>query len=103
MLKINPEPHFTEDIEITIPGKKETGSINLTFKYRTREELKAFWGGKEKKTDKGLIMGIVTAWDGMDADFNEKNVEIFLNNYPMAGFEIMTAYQKLLLESRVKN
>ena len=48
-------------------------------------------------------MGIVTAWDGMDADFNEKNVEIFLNNYPMAGFEIMTAYQKLLLESRVKN
>lgn len=113
MIKINPNPEFTEDIEITVPGQKETGTIQLTFKYRNRKEYIEWIGGfggekSSKKKDAeprkhtDIFCDFVVGW-GIDDEFNKKNVDIFLANYPAAFDEIIRAYARLLFESRVKN
>jgi len=115
MLKLNPDPQFTDDVEITVPGQKELGTISLTFKYRGRKEYSEFldWLGekvdkKGKVTEKGKTVAeafpeFVTGWQGMDVEFNKENIEAFLNNYPAAYLEIFSQYSRLLLESRAKN
>lgn len=128
MLKINPDPQFQADVEITVPGQEETGTISLTLKYRTREAVVEFWEraagkkeagikGKKKeavasnkketaafnKKEADTFLDFVEGWEGLDAEFTRENVDIFLRNYPMASREIVMEYNRLLLESRVKN
>lgn len=114
MLKLNPDPTFTDDVEITVPGQKEPGTIPLTFKYRNRDEFKEWFGGLDEKRDKNgkvtrkgktfteAFLEFVLGW-GLDEEFNKENVEIFLTNYPAAYQEIFTQYSKMLLVSRIKN
>ena len=114
MLKLNPDPTFTDDVEITVPGQKEPGTIPMTFKYRSRKEYQEFLESlEEKKSDKGKVTRkektfveafpeFVLGW-GLEEEFCQKNIEIFLNNYPVAYQEIFTFYSKMLLVSRVKN
>lgn len=106
MIKLNPNPEFQDGVNITVPGQKEPGTIQLTFKYRGRDEYKEWLeslsgGGSEKSTDEAFLE-FVTGW-GLEEEFNRENVGIFLNNYPMSYAEIFKAYSKLLFESRVKN
>jgi hypothetical protein len=112
MLKLNPDPHFKAEVKITVPGKLEPETVNLTFKYRNRTDLVALWKKSEKpvstdiditKEQLELFNKIVTGWDGVDGEFNAKNVETFVNNYSAAVNEIIAAYGSLCLESRVKN
>ena len=114
MLKLNPNPTFADEVTITVPGQKEPGTINLTFKYRSRKEYGEFLASLEEKKDEAgnvVVPGktvsealpeFVIGWD-LPEEFNAENVEIFLNNYPAAYGEIFTAYSRLLLGSRVKN
>ena len=103
MLKINPNPTFDAEVKVTVPGDEKPGSVKLTFKYMSRKDLAAFWEKNKKKSDVDLFMNFVEGWKGIDAEFNAENVELFLNNYPASGQEITRQYQRLLLESRVKN
>ena len=108
MLKLNPDPTFTDDVEITVPGQKEPGTIPMTFKYRSRTEYKEFLDGLEEKkkgkekTFPAVFSEFVLGW-GLEEEFNSKNIETFLDNYPVAYQEIFTFYSKMLLVSRVKN
>lgn len=115
MIKINPDPQFSDDVEITVPGQKETGTLPLTFKYRTRDAyiawVSTFSGektgkksGKEVEPRKhiDIFQEFVIGW-GLDDPFTPENAEIFLGNYPAAFDEIIRAYSRLLFESRVKN
>lgn len=114
MLKLNPNPTFSDEVEITVPGQKEPGTINLTFRYRSRAEyadLLDWMGEKEDKAGKVVTPGktvseafpeFVIGWD-LPEEFNSENVAIFLNNYPAAYGEIFAAYTRLLFESRIKN
>lgn len=110
MLKINPDPTFTADVSITVPGQGEPGIISLTFKYMCKADVVAFWANIESKreADKNLTEAevfetFVTDWGGVDAEFNKENIELFLGNYPAASREIVLRWQSLLLESRIKN
>jgi hypothetical protein len=111
MLKLNPDPQFKADVKITVPGQVDLGTINLTFKYRNRKDLIALWKKNETadseadvtKEQLDIFKKIVVGWDGIDGEFNAKNVELFVNNYPAATNEIIAAYASLCLESRVKN
>jgi hypothetical protein len=114
MLKITPDPTFTDDVELTVPGQKEPGTISMTFKYRSRKGYQELLESlEEKKNDKGKVTRkektfaealpeFVLGW-GLEEEFNPKNIDIFLNNYPVAYQEIFTHYSKMLLVSRVKN
>lgn len=110
MIKINPNPQFTEEVEITVPGQKETGTITLTFKYRS---MKGFneWTDSLKEDKKGGRKAVtlleafeqfVLGWD-LPEEFTTENIEIFIDNYPASYSEIFSFYAKSLFESRVKN
>jgi len=103
MLKLNPDPQFTADAMITVPGQVEPGAITLTFKYRSRKELAAFFEGMKDRKDVDVFPDFIVGWSGMDADFSKKNIGIFLDNYPAAFGEILTEYSNLSFKSRVKN
>jgi hypothetical protein len=103
MLKLNPEPQFSAEIEITVPGKEEMESITLVFKYRTLKELTDFFEKCKSKDFKDIFHDMIVNWSGIDAEFNKKNVDAFINNYPAAGMEIFREYARLSQESRIKN
>lgn len=114
MLKLNPNPTFSDEIEITVPGQKEPGAISLTFKYRSRKEYAEFLASLEEEKDAAgkvvksgktvaeALPEFVLGWDLPD-EFTAETVAIFLDNYPAAYGEIFAAYSRLLFESRVKN
>ena len=106
MLKLNPDPTFTIPVELSVPGQEKTESLAITFKYRGRKELEAFWaavGKKSKNKNVEVFMDMVEGWNWPDVEFTAENVEKFLDNYPVADTEIATAYSKALVVSRVKN
>lgn len=106
MLKINPDPTFTADVEISIPGQEETGSARFTFKYKDRDDLEEFNSRIREasgKDDRALLAEILVGWDIEGAEFNQENLGIFLKNYPTASGEILTRYYSLTIKSRVKN
>jgi hypothetical protein len=116
MLKLNPKPTFDADIKLTVPGQDDAGTIKLTFKYMPKKALFDFFKKhqaeydektgeliKDASTDDVMIGEIVTGWKGLDVEFNQENLSIFLDNYPAAAGEIIVAYNRLVLESRVKN
>ena len=103
MLKITPDPKFTADVKISVPGQEEPAVVQLTFKYLSRTAM-AEW--HETAKDKALadaLAEIVLDWSGFDAKFTAKALSQFLDNYPAAGMEILSAYSRQLFESRVKN
>ena len=114
MLKLNPNPTFSAEVSITVPGEKEPGTVTLVFKYLGRKDFAEFLKrtGEEKddndkvvkpaKSDIEVFSEIVLGWDIPD-EFSPKNVAIFLDNYPAAAGEVYTQYARLLFESRVKN
>ena len=57
MLKVNPEPLFTIDVEITVPGQKEPGSLSITFVYKNKESLETFWKEMEGGNRRGTVNG----------------------------------------------
>ena len=106
MIKVTPDPEFKADVEITVPGQQTTGTIPLTFRYKTRKQLASLFE-KYSKDEVFLITpelmeDIIVSW-GLESEFNKENIAIFLDNYLLGGSEILAAYQKLLFESRVKN
>lgn len=114
MLKINPDPKFKKDVEITVPGQDEPGTIPLTFKYMGRKEY-AEWceNTREVKDEDGKVIQkgktvaesfpeFVLGW-GLKEKFSQENIDTFLNNYPAAYGEIFAAYSSALLGSRIKN
>ena len=119
MLKLNPDPSFKADVEITIPGQSVTGTVNLTMKYMNRKDYAAWLeslrelkdpdkGGKEGKVTRPgktalqAFQEFVLGWDLAD-EFTVENIGIFLDNYPAAYPETLGKYTRLLFESRVKN
>jgi len=119
MLKLNPNPTFEAEVEITVPGQQETGTVKLTFKYLGRKEYRAMvdsWDevrepDKANKPGKVVkpatltedaFLQFVNGWE-LPEPFNLENVQIFLNNYPAAYMDTFTQYSKLSLQSRLKN
>jgi len=104
MLKITPDPKFTTEVKITVPGVAEPVTVKLTFKYRTRKEMLTFLESeKEKQLPETIANDVVLGWDGFDAEFSKENLSLFLENYPAAAMEIWVEYNRQLYESRVKN
>jgi len=106
MLKINPDPEFTVDVKITVPGQEDPALVSITFRYLTikqmtekREELKA----NKAVSDADFLDELIVKWKGFDQEYSKETLEKFLENYPTAGGEIVTQYNKHLLVSRVKN
>lgn len=105
MLKINPDPTFTVDVEITIPGQNKAGTLPITFNYKDRDQLKDFLG-RVRATEidgKQAVAEIVKTWEWPEYEYTPENLAQFLNNYPAADVDIVACYRRMSFDSRVKN
>jgi len=110
MFKINPNPTFTLSVRLTVAGDPAGQLLELSCRHKSRPALKAWVEGASVEQADAVFLGeVVEGWSGVvDADgqalpFTPENFAALLDNYPPAGIEIYTAYQKELSESRAKN
>jgi hypothetical protein len=103
MLKLTPDPTFTANVPLTVPGREQPVTIQMEFKYVAGEESLKLFDEIATKTNVEAILMFTTGWKKVDAPFSPEALGKLLDNYPNASTEIFAAYQKNLLESRVKN
>ena len=107
MLKIIPDPTFKTPVQVTVPGQAKPETLNVTFRYMSRQSALAFFtaAAKDKTSDLDCLKNLITDWDGFDGPFpfTEENLKTLLDNYPAAGFDLLTGYRRQLFESRIKN
>lgn len=103
MLKLNPDPQFTADIQLTEPGKQDPATVKITFRYKNRDEVVDFGERVKGIPVDQALQEIIVDWQGIDADCTPENIKVLCGNYMQAGLEILTGYYKELSISRVKN
>jgi len=114
-LKLNLNPTFSADVDVTIPGIEKPEKVKMVFKYRDQKTFREWLDGlSEQRDENGIVireaktfveafMDFVAAWPGVDAEYDKETVEAFLGSYPAAYVEIFGQYSKLLFGSRIKN
>ena len=104
MLTLKRPPTFVEEVELTVPGQAKTGTMKVTYNYKTNPQLNEFVlrTTKEKTTVGDALMELMVGWN-LPEEFNKENLEIFMDNYPQAGMELYQAYFLLVRGTRVKN
>lgn len=109
--KLVPNPTFKAAVNLTVPGQEAAAQIELEFRYKSPETLKAWFESarEESKSTSKAITEIVIGWNGVldekdqPLEFNPELLATLLHNYAPAGGEILNAYVAALTESRVKN
>jgi hypothetical protein len=100
-----------------------TGTINVTYKYRTRTEfgefIDALMSAADKKSEDGefsmaelmektaganadYLLQVIEAWD-LDEDFNRSTVQQLANELPAAAIAVMETYRSACTEGRLGN
>lgn len=100
-IKLVAEPTYKETVEIPVPGG-EVSEIEVTFKHRTRDDMKAFVDKAKDMTDPDLVQAVVAGWD-LDEPFNDANVKTLLQNYHGAAGAIWHKYVTSLAGYRAKS
>jgi Phage tail assembly chaperone len=102
MIKLTPPAQINAAILLTVPGTPDPRPVEFVFKYHSAADLQ-----KQLKTegitDLDLLMNLLQAWPGVEAELTRENMTVFLSHYPAAAREIVAGYVKHLMESRVKN
>lgn len=102
-LKLIPNPKFWSTVQISLPGQAKTVPLQVEFKHKSRDELQKYFEGLKDKTDTDGLAEVVTDWKGVDAEYSEENLAVFLNNYPSASRSLYEAYRQELMEAKAKN
>lgn len=110
MFKIVPNPTFTAEVRISVPGSSEGAPLTLTFRHRGRQELKAWIDrAKDAANDAAYLGEIIESWRGVeDAEgrplpYSAEALARLLDAYPPAGAEVFDAYLEALTKGREKN
>jgi len=108
MLKLVPSSTFKLDILIPLPQGTEA-KVKMEFKHLSRSKLEAWLkstndeDGEAARKDSDALRDVLVGWSGIDAEFNDENLELLLDNYPSASRSIINAYLPALLEGKTKN
>jgi len=109
MFKITPNPTFTTDAELHVPGEELPGKIKVTFKYLNPDQLKAWQVKHGRNSVVEALQEVITAWDGVEDDagnqvpFSADNLNKLMTNYQTAGADLTNAFLRELLGARRKN
>lgn len=109
MLKLNPNPTFSADVRITVPGEITPAVIKIEYRHMTVAAAAAWWEENKKKPRVDALAQIIASWEGVnDANdhpsvFSPITLGALLENYPAATAEIIQAYWRELTASKVKN
>jgi hypothetical protein len=103
MLKLQPDPTFTKQVDIPTPWGVQT--IKIEFKYRDAEEFESFTKneGQNPRGNEAVIMDIAVGWFNVDAEFNAENVKQLCKKYHQAATVIVETYIKENTQARLGN
>lgn len=104
MFQLDPSPTFKATVKIPAPGG-ESFDLKVTFKHRTRDELKAYWSDATagKMEDLAAVMQVLDGWEDVSAKFSEEAVAKLLQNYHGAASAIFQSYLKELTQASLGN
>lgn len=99
-LKLNPNPTFHLKVSIPVAGQEQSEDVVFTVKALPQSKL-------DELTGEGILYGdfvqkIVVGWD-IEAEFNQDNLMILLDNYPASGRLIFECYGKEIFKVAEKN
>lgn len=105
MFKIVPDPLFTADVPLTVPGQAETVPVRMTFRYKDKAGLIDFEKRcMDKETAVEDLLGeIIEDWNGVDAPCTPDAIKQICAHYVTAPAEIISAFNKELVRSKIKN
>ncbi len=94
-------PNFSAITRIPVPGS-EPAEVQITYKHRTREQLKQLFDEIKDMKDAELIEAIASGWD-LTEPFNRANIETLLQNYHAAARAAWNTYLDELAGQRQGN
>lgn len=102
-LKINPDPQFTTEVGISVPGVKEPVMVKITYKYKDRDEYLAYMEERKEMPIVEMLPDLITDWEGFDEKFSAEALTCVLKKYPATSQDMFNVYTKELFASKVKN
>lgn len=100
-LKLEAEPTFKTKVGIPVPGRGDV-DVEFTFKWRSKDEWKAFLEQAKDMEDVKYVMEVAIAWQLNDA-FTPENIAKLLQKYQGAAHAIAVTYTRELIGARLKN
>ena len=120
MFRIIPNPTFTVDVPLSVPGQDKPVSIKVTYRHKGRRDLVLYQAravelaisadapdAAEQFT--AYVGEVVEGWSGVvGADdkplsYTQDNLARLLEAYPSAGPEIVRRYSQQLSHARAGN
>jgi len=110
MFKIDPEPTFTAEVELSVPGQP-AALLSVRWKHLTRDKLREWIDGLAdlKLSDVDGLDFVIAGWDGVidqqgqDVPYSKDRLRSLLGSYHAASAELVRAYVRALTESRLGN
>lgn len=117
-MRINADPTFTRPAQLTVPGGTDLASLDITWRHKTRDDLKEWSARPLRATERGLVpleveaeylAEVIADWKGplddagLPVPFSVAALTRLLQQYPMAGQELYNQYLRAMTESRLKN
>lgn len=102
MLKLTPNPTFTVGVGIAVAGEPDI-SINITYRRKTKAELRDFAESLKTREDLDVISEIVAGWDGVEVEFSPESLAVVLDIYPGAAVSLIDAYLHEIGRAKTKN
>jgi hypothetical protein len=120
MIRIVPNPTFTCDVPLSVPGADKPASIKITYRHKGRKALGEYQAravelamqadAPDAAQQFAAYVGeVVEGWTGvLDADdkplpYTVDNLARLLEAYPAAGAEIVRRYSHQLSHARAGN
>lgn len=110
-LSIVPNPVFTIQVSLTVPGAAQRVPMEFTFRHLGRRKLRAWREKAAEHADNDAVwLGEVIAnWGGpLDSEgtpvpFSVERLDELLDAYPSSGVEILQAFLNALSGARLGN
>lgn len=101
--KLVPAPTFKATVSIPVPGEAAT-PLQMTFKYRSYEAFGELMKSYADNTPDNvpMVLDLCEGWE-LAETFNEENVKLLLNYYPVAANLIWEKYLKENTPAKVGN
>lgn len=95
------EPTFKAPVAIPVPGGKPV-SVSFTFKWRAKDEAKAWLESIDDLSDEEVIVAACSGWE-LDDSFDVENVKALCQKFAGAARAIFSTYVEELRGAKAKN
>jgi Phage tail assembly chaperone len=101
-LKLVADPTFKSTVPIPVAGAAPV-EIEFEFRHRTKSALKEWVESRTNRSDLDSFLDMVTAWPGLEDEFNRANAELLLENYGGTSVATFRVYIEQLVQAKLGN